>query len=203
MSVPSPSHARPHARPHVLSFGRAAATAREGVEPATGASVIAEFATHAAAEVALLGLVRAGFATPAFSIIGQGCHVADRAIGLVTGADRLRRWTGLGAAWGAFTGLLYGAVADAPLAERFFDVSGPVAALLLPAFLGAMLAAGFGALAAFVLSTLAPGRVTVKYRSNLRAETFILVMHAADADIVRARTRLREDMARPAASTSL
>jgi hypothetical protein len=72
-------------------------------------SVVAVYDTHAQAEAAIKELQEAGVDMKSLSIAGKDTHTDEHVVGYYNIGDRMKRWGKMGAFWGGFWGLLFGA----------------------------------------------------------------------------------------------
>jgi hypothetical protein len=68
-------------------------------------TVIAVFADHPAAEMAIKKLAAEGFDMKALSVVGKGYHSDEKITGFYNAGDRIKLWGTRGAFWGGLWGL--------------------------------------------------------------------------------------------------
>jgi uncharacterized membrane protein len=79
----------------------------------TANSVVAIFDTHEQAEHAIKELHEAGVDMKSLSIAARNTHTDEHVVGYYNTGDRMKYWGKVGAFWGGFWGLLFGAAASA------------------------------------------------------------------------------------------
>ena len=72
-------------------------------------AVIAVYDNHSAAEDAVKELQKSGFDMKKLSVVGKDYHTDEHVVGYYNAGDRMKYWGKLGAFWGGFWGLLFGA----------------------------------------------------------------------------------------------
>ena len=153
-------------------------------------STVAVFNTHASAEAAIRRLSEAGFPIERLSIIGKGYETEEQVVGFFNLGDRVKLWGKNGALWGGLWGLLSAGV------FMTFPVIGPVvvlghlAAMVFGALEGAVVIGGLGALAGALASIGVPNGSVLRYEQDLRAESFLVVVHDSEAEAKRAQGML-------------
>jgi hypothetical protein len=153
-------------------------------------STIAIFDTHASAEAAIRRLAESGFPIERLSIIGKGYETEKQVVGFFNLDDRVKLWGKNGALWGGLWGLLTAGV------FMTFPVIGPVvvlghlAAMVFGALEGAVVIGGLGALAGALASIGVPNDSVLRYEQDLRAATFLVVVHGSEAEAQRAQELL-------------
>jgi len=111
-------------------------------------SVVAIYKSHAEADAAVKELQQSGFDMKKLSIVGRDYHTDERVVGYYNTGDRMKYWGKLGAFWGGFWGLLFGA--------GFFWIpglgqvlaAGPIVSWIVGALEGAVVVGGLSALGA-------------------------------------------------------
>ena len=71
-------------------------------------TVIAVFADHHAAELAIEELISANFEKKNASVVGKGYHTDEKVTGFYNTGDRVKFWGVRGAFWGGLWGLFLG-----------------------------------------------------------------------------------------------
>src|SRR6202041_3744406 len=100
-------------------------------------SVIAVFADHHAAEMAIKKLTAAGFEMKNLSVVGKGYHTEEKVVGFYSAGDRIKFWGTRGAFWGGFWGLFLGGLfITVPVVGQVF-VLGYLATIAITAIEGA------------------------------------------------------------------
>ena len=99
-------------------------------------------------------------------------------------------WGKYGAFWGGLWGLFLGGVfLSVPMVGPVVVV-GQLATMMVTALEGALAVGGFSVLGAALYNIGIPKVSVVKYELAIHAHDFLLVMHGAEEEIVRARTIL-------------
>jgi hypothetical protein len=153
----------------------------------TNNSVVAVYRTHMDADHAVKELQRGGIDLKTLSIVGQGYHSDEQAVGYYNSGDRMKYWGKVGAFWGGFWGLLFG--------SAFFIIpglgpilaAGPVVAWIVGALEGAVVVGGLGALGGGLYSIGIPKDSIVKYETALKTDQFLLIVHGSSAEVSKAK----------------
>ena len=147
---------------------------------------VAVYDTHTRAETAVKTLQRAGFEMKKISIIGKDYQSEERVIGYFNTGERIRFFGKLGAFWGGLAGMLVGsALVFVPVVGHVI-ILGPLAATLLGGLQGAVLAGGAGALVGALTAIGIPKDSVLRYKTLLKADKFLVVVHGDGHDIKRA-----------------
>ena len=149
-------------------------------------SCVGIFNTHNEAEQAIKDLSKAGFDMKKLSIVGQGYHSEEDAIGYYNTGDRVKFWGKQGAFWGGLWGVLLGSAffwvpGVGPLA-----VGGPLVAVIVAGLEGAVLTGGVTALGAALYSIGIPKDSIVTYEMALKADKFLVIVHGSKDEVARA-----------------
>ena len=147
---------------------------------------IAIYANHDQAEAGLKVLQGSDFDIRNLSIIGQNYETEERPLGFVNSGDRMLTWGKLGAFWGTIWGLLFGSAMLFVPGLGYLMFGGWIVSALEGAVIGGGLAALGGALA----SVGVPENSVVKYESQLKAGSFLLIAHGDKAQTERAKELL-------------
>src|SRR5580693_5564470 len=150
-------------------------------------SAVAIYDTHTQAEDAVTELQRSGFDMTKMSIVGKDYHTDEHVVGYYTTGDRMKYWGKLGAAWGGFWGLLFGAAFFAIPGIGPVLVAGPVVAWIVGALEGAVAVGGLSAIGAGLFSMGIPKDSVVQYELALKTDKFLLMVHGTASDVQRAR----------------
>jgi hypothetical protein len=150
-------------------------------------SVVAVYRTHTEADQAVKELQRSGVDMHKLSIVGKGYHTDEHAVGYYSTGDRMKYWGKIGAFWGGFWGLLFGAA--------FFSIpglgpilaAGPVVAWIVAGLEGAVVVGGVSALGAGLFSMGIPKDSIVKYETALKTDQFLLIAHGTAAEVAKAK----------------
>jgi hypothetical protein len=154
-------------------------------------SAVAIYDAHTQAEEAVKELQRSGFDITKMSIVGKDYHTDEHVVGYYTTGDRMKYWGELGAAWGGFWGLLFGAAFFAIPGIGPVLVAGPLVMWIVGALEGAVVVGGLSAVGAGLFSIGIPKDSVVKYESALKADKFILLAHGTAAEVARAKDILQ------------
>ena len=150
-------------------------------------SVVAIYNTHSQAEEAVKNLQKSGIDMKTLSIVGKDYHSEEDVTGYYNTGDRMKYWGKLGAAWGGFWGLLFGAAFFAIPGIGPVLIAGPLVAWIIGALEGAVVVGGLTAVGAGLYSIGIPKDSVVKYESALKADKFILLAHGTAAQVAKAR----------------
>lgn len=152
--------------------------------------VVAVYDTHDAAEAAVQKLSAASFDIKQVSIIGKDYHTQENVVGYYTTGDRMKSWGGLGAFWGGIWGLLFGAGVFLIPGMGPVLVGGPFLAAIVGALESALVVGGLSAISAALVSQGIPKDSAIKYEAEIKADKFVLVVHAAGEEVERAHAIL-------------
>ncbi|MHB8638139.1 MAG: general stress protein [Fimbriimonadaceae bacterium] len=147
---------------------------------------VAVYATHNQAEAAIKSLRDSGFDLKNLSIIGQDYATEEHPIGFINTGDRMLSWGKFGAFWGSIWGLLFGSAMLFVPGIGYLMFAGWLVGALEGAALGGAIAALGGALASIGV----PKDSVVRYESELKAGSFLVVAHGTEADMKRAKDAL-------------
>jgi len=151
-------------------------------------AAVAIYDTHAGAASAVLALREAGFDMGRLSIAGQDLPGQAPPPGAVDApGGRLKAWSGRGAVWGTLGGMLAGGAFFAVPALGPLVVLGPLAAWCLTALEGAAVGGAAGALAAALAGHGVPAPLAARYRQEVKAGRFLVLVHGAAGLIEQAR----------------
>ena len=157
-----------------------ARSAHEVAPPSASTTLVAIFATHAAAETAITELGTAGIPLWQLSIIGKDYRTEEHPVGFYNVGDRVRVWGARGAFWGALIGLLVSpAFFILPLIGHIV-VFGPLTSALVGTLEGATVGGGVSALAGALASVGVPRDSIVRYEAAIKADQFVVIVHRAD-----------------------
>lgn len=135
---------------------------------------VAVYDSHEKAEAAVRELARAGFDMKSISSVGKDYHAEDQVVGYFNAGDRAKFFGKLGAFWGGLAGILFGS------ALMFVPIVGHIVVL------GGGLSALVGALTAIGV----PKDSVLRYETELKADRFLVIVHAGAGDIRRAHELL-------------
>jgi len=153
-------------------------------------TVIAVFADHPAAEVAVKKLAAAGFAMKNLSVVGKGYHTDEKVVGFYNIGDRIRFWGTRGAFWGGLWGLFLGGLFMTVPVVGHVIVLGYLAAAAIAAVESAVMVGGLSAFGAALYSIGIPKDSVIQYETALKADNFLVMAHGPAAEIARAKTML-------------
>lgn len=153
-------------------------------------SVIAVYNTHDQAESAIKELQHAGFNMQTLSIAAKDTHTEEQVVGYYTAGDRMKRWGGLGAFWGGFWGLLFGAGLFSIPGIGSILVAGPLVAWIVAALEEAVVVGGVSAIGAGLLSIGIPKDSVLKYDFALKTDKYLLIAHGLPEDVFNAKRLL-------------
>jgi len=140
-------------------------------------SVVAIYDTHEQAEAAVKELQEAGVDMKSLSIAGKDTHTDEHVVGYYNTGDRMKRWGELGAFWGGFWGLLFGAGMFAIPGIGPVLIAGPLVAWIVAGLEGAAVVGGISAVGAGLVSIGIPKDSVVKYDVALKTDKFLLIVH--------------------------
>jgi hypothetical protein len=146
-------------------------------------TAVAVFKDHAEAEAAVKGLEHAGFDLKQFSIVGQDFHSENHVVGYYNTGDRMKAWGKLGAFWGGLWGLLFGAAFFFIPGVGPVVIAGPLVTSLVAALEGAVFFGGLSALGAALFSIGIPRNSVLRYETQLKSGSFLLVAQGTDEEL--------------------
>jgi uncharacterized membrane protein len=152
---------------------------------------VAIYDQHTQAESAVKALEKAGFDMKKISILGKDYETEDRVVGFLNAGDRAKIFGKLGAFWGGLMGVLFGsAMMFIPVVGHVI-VLGPLAAALFGGLQGAVVVGGLSALAGALMAVGIPKDSVLRYETALKANKFMLIVHADAPQIQRAKELLQ------------
>ena len=152
--------------------------------------IVAVFAKHRDAEVAIGKLADGGLDIKNFSIVGKGYHKEEQILGFYNAGDRMRVWGGTGAFWGSLWGLFAGGLMMTVPIVGPVIVLGHLAAMVVAAAEGAVVVGGLGALGGAMSSLGIPKDSVIQYETALKADSFLLMAHGPVEEMARAKAIL-------------
>ena len=155
-------------------------------------SVIAVFSEHQEADAAVKKLAAAGIELKHLSVIGKGYHSDEKVVGFYNVGDRIKFWGKRGAFWGGLWGLFLGGVLLTIPVVGPVMILGYLAAIVVSAVEGAIMAGGLSALGAALYSAGIPRNSVVQYEQAVKADGFLVIVHGAVAELTRARAILAQ-----------
>jgi hypothetical protein len=111
-------------------------------------------------------------------------------LGFYNAGDRVKFWGKLGAFWGGMWGLLFSSALLVIPVVGHVIVLGALASALVSGAAGAAVTGGLTALGAALYSIGIPTDSIVTYETALKADKFLLVVHGAPEEVLRARDLL-------------
>lgn len=150
-------------------------------------AVVAIYSDHAQAEEAVGELKKAGFDMTKLSIVGKDYHTEENVVGYYNAGDRMKYWGAMGAFWGGIWGLLFGAAFFLVPGIGPVLVAGPVAASIVAALEGAVVAGGLSAIGAGLYSIGIPKDSILQYELALKVDNFLLIVHGTADEVAKAK----------------
>jgi uncharacterized membrane protein len=153
----------------------------------TGDSIVATYDTHEQAEQAIKELQQSGIDMKSLSIAGKDTHTDEHVVGYYNVGDRMKRWGTVGAFWGGFWGLLFGAGMFAIPGLGPILVAGPLVAWIVAGLEGAVVVGGVSAFGAGLVSIGISKDSAIKYEVALKTDKYLLVVHGTRDAVEKAR----------------
>jgi len=153
-------------------------------------TLVAVFADHVTAELAIRKLADSHFDMKQLSIVGQGYHTDEQVVGFYNTGDRVKFWGKRGAFWGGLWGLFFGGMFMMVPVIGQVMVLGYLASVVASAVEGAIVVGGLSALGAALYSIGVPKDSVVQYETDLKADHFLVTAHGTAGELARARTIL-------------
>jgi hypothetical protein len=150
-------------------------------------AVIAVYENHSGAEAAVKELQKSGFDMKKLSVVGKDYHTDEHVVGYYNAGDRMRYWGKLGAFWGGFWGLLFGAAFFWVPAIGPVLVGGPLVAWIVAGLENAAIVGSLSALGAGLYSIGIPKDSVVIYEAAVKAGKYVVVAHGTSAEAAKAR----------------
>lgn len=161
--------------------------------PALGNHIVmALFGTHGAADGAVRQLAAAGVSLSAISVVGRNYHTEEQPVGYFNAGDRARFFGKLGAFWGGLAGLLLGSGFFFLPVIGPMVVLGPLTSVIVGGIEGAILGGGASALVGALTAVGVPKNSVVRYESAIKADKFLVTVHAGKDDTARIQKLLGE-----------
>jgi len=155
-------------------------------------AVIAIYETHPQAEAAVQALQEAGFDMTKLSVVGKDYHTEEQVVGYYNTGDRMKYWGTMGALWGGFWGLLFGAAFFWVPGLGPLLVAGPLSASIVAALESAVVIGGLSALGAGLYSIGIPKDSIIRYESELQADKYLVIAHGTADEVAQAREILNK-----------
>ncbi|MGB9233260.1 MAG: general stress protein [Terriglobales bacterium] len=153
-------------------------------------AVIAVYDSHSAAEDAVKELQKSGFDMKKLSVVGKDYHTDEHVVGYYNAGDRMKYWGKLGAFWGGFWGLLFGAAFFWVPAIGPVLVGGPLVAWIVAGLEDALVVGGLSVIGAGLYSIGVPKDSIVTYETAIKAGQYLVVAHGTSAETAKARNIL-------------
>jgi uncharacterized membrane protein len=154
-------------------------------------AVIAIYNTHPEAETAVKELQRGGFDMKKLSVVGKDYHTDEQVVGYYNAGDRMKYWGKMGALWGGFWGLLFGAAFFWVPGIGPALIAGPLAASFVAALESAVVVGGLSALGAALYSIGIPRDTVLKYETAIKVNKYLLMAHGTEAEVAHAKDILK------------
>jgi hypothetical protein len=154
-------------------------------------AVIAIYNTHPEAEAAVKELQRGGFDMKKLSVVGKDYHTDEQVVGYYNAGDRMKYWGKMGALWGGFWGLLFGAAFFWVPGIGPTLIAGPLAASFVAALESAVVVGGLSALGAALYSIGIPKNSVLRYETAIKVNKYLLMAHGTEAEVARAKEILK------------
>jgi len=156
----------------------------------TADAVIAVFADHGEAELAVKELTAAGFEMKNLSVVGKGYHTEEKVVGFYSAGDRVKFWGGRGAFWGGLWGLFFGGLFITIPVIGHVVVLGYLAATVVSSIESAIMIGGLSALGAALYSIGVPKDSVIQYEAAIKADGFLVMAHGGADEVARAKAIL-------------
>jgi hypothetical protein len=153
-------------------------------------TVVAVFADHHAAEIAIKKLTAADFDMKHLTVVGKGYHSEEKVIGFYSTGDRVKFWGTRGAFWGGFWGLFFGGLFMTIPIVGHVVVLGYLATVAISTIESAIMVGGLSALGAAVYSIGVPKDSVIQYETALKADKFLVMAHGTAEEVARANAIL-------------
>jgi hypothetical protein len=153
-------------------------------------TVVAVFANHDAAEVAVKKLAASGIEMKNLSLVGKGYHTEEKVVGFYNMGDRVKFWGKRGAFWGGFWGLFLGGLFMTVPVIGHVVVLGYLAAVAISGIENAVVLGGLSALGAALYSIGIPKDSVLQYESDLTADDYLVMAHGTAEEMARAKAIL-------------
>jgi uncharacterized membrane protein len=150
-------------------------------------SIVAIYKSHTAAEAAIKELQQSGFDMKKLSVVGRDEHTDEHVVGYYNAGDRMKYWGKLGAFWGGFWGLLFGAGFFLIPGIGPLLVAGPLVSWIVGALEGAVVVGGLSAIGAGLYSLGIPKDSILRYEKALKTGKYVLIVHGSMDETTRAK----------------
>ena len=153
----------------------------------TNNTVVATFASHTDAEVAVNELHTSGFPMRTLSIVGRDYQNDEHVFGYYTTGDRMKYWGGLGTFWGGIWGLIFGSGLFLIPGVGPILVGGPLVGWIIGALESAVVVGGLSAIGAGLYSQGIPKDSILKYQTEMKSGKYIVIVHGTAEEAENAR----------------
>ncbi len=153
-------------------------------------TLVAVFADHLSAELAIRKLAGSHFDIRHLSIVGQGYHTDEQVVGFFNAGDRIKMWGTRGAFWGGLWGLFFGGMFMIVPVIGQVMVLGYLAATVASVLEGAVVVGGLSAVGAALFSIGVPRDSILQYEISLKADHFLVSALGSADELARARAIL-------------
>ncbi len=150
-------------------------------------SVVAIYKSHAETETAVKELQQSGFDMKQLLIVGRDYHTDEHVVGYYNSGDRMKYWGKMGAFWGGFWGLLFGAGFFWVPGLGQLLVAGPLVSWIVGALEGAVVVGGLSAIGAGFYGLGIPKDSIVRYETAIKTGKFVLIAHGSPEQTARAQ----------------
>jgi uncharacterized membrane protein len=150
-------------------------------------TIIAVFPSHEEADKAVQALAAAGIGVKNISVVGKGYHTEEKVMGFYNMGDRMQMWGSRGAFWGGLWGLLFGGVFMVVPVFGQVVVLGYLATAIISALEGALVLGSLSALGGAISSIGVPEDSVVRYETDVKADSFLVMAHGTAEEIEKAR----------------
>jgi uncharacterized membrane protein len=150
-------------------------------------TIIAVFPNHEDADKAVQALAAAGIGVKNISVVGKGYHTEEKVIGFYNMGDRMQMWGSRGALWGGLWGLLFGGVFMVVPVFGQVVVLGYLATAVISALEGALVLGSLSALGGAISSIGVPEDSVVRYETDVKADSFLVMAHGTVEEVEKAR----------------
>jgi hypothetical protein len=150
-------------------------------------TIIAVFPNHEDADKAVQGLAAAGIGVKNISVVGKGYHTEEKVMGFYNMGDRMQMWGSRGALWGGLWGLLFGGVFMVVPVFGQVVVLGYLATAVISALEGALVLGSLSALGGAISSIGVPEDSVVRYETDVKADSFLVMAHGTVEEVEKAR----------------
>jgi hypothetical protein len=155
-------------------------------------TVIGVYAHHGDADKAVKALAKAGINPKQISVIGKGHHTDEQVIGFYNTGERMKIWGSRGAFWGGLWGMLFGGMFMVIPVVGHVIVLGYLATTIVAALEGAIIVGGLSVVGAALMGAGVPKDSVIRYETDIKADSFLVMVSGDDAQISKAREVLQQ-----------